>query len=95
VGIKTTALLFGEGTKPMLALFFSVAVALIGVAASLAGAGIWAGISLLAFAAHLGWQVYRFRTGDPDLALRLFKSNRDAGLILFAGFLLESAMNAT
>jgi 4-hydroxybenzoate polyprenyltransferase len=95
VGIKSTALLFGERTKPMLALFFSVAVALIGVAAALAGAGFWAGLGLFAFAAHLGWQVYRFRTGDAELALRLFKWNRDAGLVLFAGFLLDSAVSAT
>jgi hypothetical protein len=28
---------------------------------------------------------------DPALCLRLFKSNRDAGLILFAGLLLDAA----
>ena len=32
IGIKSTALLFGERTKPMLALFYALAVVLIGVA---------------------------------------------------------------
>jgi 4-hydroxybenzoate polyprenyltransferase len=88
VGIKSTALLFGERTKPMLALFFSLSLILLAIAGALAGAGLWFAIGIAAFAAHLGWQVYRFRTGDPDLALMLFKSNRDAGLILFAGIVL-------
>jgi 4-hydroxybenzoate polyprenyltransferase len=37
-----------------------------------------------AFAAHLMIQARRLRIDDPAGALRLFKSNRDAGLILFA-----------
>ena len=35
------------------------------------------------------WQISRFDIGDPDLCLRLFKSNRDAGLILFAAMVLD------
>ena len=45
------------------------------------------------FALHLGWQVLNLRgggaAGGVD-ALTLFRSNRDAGLILFAGFLLAA-----
>src|SRR5487761_443802 len=37
IGIKSTALLFGPRTKPMLALFYSVAVVLIGAAGFFAG----------------------------------------------------------
>ncbi|MGZ9103729.1 MAG: 4-hydroxybenzoate octaprenyltransferase, partial [Rhodoplanes sp.] len=39
VGVKSTALLFGERTKPMLALFYGAAVALIAWAGWLAGGG--------------------------------------------------------
>jgi 4-hydroxybenzoate polyprenyltransferase len=39
----------------------------------------------VAFAAHLCWQIARVDIRDPALCLALFKSNRDAGLILFAG----------
>ncbi len=40
IGIKSTAILFSQNTKPMLAAFFSLAVLLIGhVAGWLAGAG--------------------------------------------------------
>ncbi len=37
------------------------------------------------FALHLSWQASRVQIDDPALALKLFKSNREAGLILFAG----------
>jgi 4-hydroxybenzoate polyprenyltransferase len=92
IGIKSTALLFGERTKPMLVMFYAIAVVLIGAAGALAGGGLWFWLGLLAFAAHLGWQVVRLDTADPDNCLRVFKSNRDAGLILFAGLLLDAAL---
>jgi 4-hydroxybenzoate polyprenyltransferase len=89
IGIKSTAILFGENTKPILAVFYTLAVALMAVAGWGAGAGIVFSLGLFAFAAQLSWQISRFRTGDPDLCLRLFKSNRDAGLILFAAMVLD------
>jgi 4-hydroxybenzoate polyprenyltransferase len=87
IGIKSTALLFGERTKPMLSTFFATAVLLIGCAVYLIGAAPIFWLALAAFAAHLAWQVHRLDIGDPELCLALFKSNRDAGLILFAGLL--------
>jgi len=91
VGVKSTALLFGERTKPMLALFYGLAVALIGAAGWTAGAGPVYAVGLAAFAAHLAWQIARLDIADPDLCLVVFKSDRDAGLILFAGMVLDCA----
>jgi 4-hydroxybenzoate polyprenyltransferase len=91
IGIGSTAILFGERTKSMLILFYSLAVTLIGIAGYLAGAGLLFAIALLAFAAQLGWQVAKLDMSDPALCLRLFKSNRDAGLILFAGMIADAA----
>ena len=92
IGIKSTAILFGEKTKSMLAVFFAAAVALIGLAGFLANAGLWFALGLAAFAAHLTWQVRSLDISDPALCLKLFKSNRDAGLILFAGMILDAAL---
>jgi 4-hydroxybenzoate polyprenyltransferase len=92
IGIKSTAILFDARTKPMLALFFALAVVLIGLAGWLAGAGLIFALGLAAFAGHLAWQVKRLDIADPALCLRLFKSNRDAGLILFAGMILDAAL---
>ena len=92
IGIKSTALLFGPRTKPMLALFYTVAVILIGAAGFAVGGGIVFGIGLLAFAAHLTWQIVRLDIADPDNCLAIFKSDRYAGLILFAGLVLDAAL---
>jgi 4-hydroxybenzoate polyprenyltransferase len=94
IGIKSTALLFGARTKPALVVFYGLALVLIGVALMLAGAGFPAWIGLAAFAVHLVWQVRRLQIGDPALCLRVFKSNRDAGLLLFAGLLVDAVIRA-
>jgi 4-hydroxybenzoate polyprenyltransferase len=92
IGIKSTARLFGERTHQALVVFYGLAAVLIGVALALAGCRLAAWIGLFAFAVHLAWQVKRLRIGDPALCLKLFKSNRDAGLLLFAGLLADAVM---
>ena len=92
IGIKSTALLFHESTRPMLAVFYAGAVLLIGAAGLMAGGGAIFGLGMIAFAVHLGWQVMRLDIDDPAHCLMLFKSNRDAGLILFGAMLLDAAI---
>jgi 4-hydroxybenzoate polyprenyltransferase len=94
VGVKSTARLFGRRTRPILAGFYALAVVLLAAAGLTAGAGPVAALGLAAFAAHLAWQVARLDIDDADLCLRLFKSNRDAGLILLAGLLADAALRA-
>ncbi len=92
IGIKSTAILFRENTRPMLAAFYAGAVVLIGIAGFMAG-GRWIFlVGLAAFAAHLSWQVVRLDIDDPAHCLKLFKANRDAGLILFAAMLAQAIL---
>jgi 4-hydroxybenzoate polyprenyltransferase len=95
IGIKSTALLFGARTRSALIVFYGLAVVLIGAALMLAGAHVFAWIGLAAFAAHLVWQIRRLEIGDPALCLRIFKSNRDAGVLLFAGLLVDAVLRAS
>jgi 4-hydroxybenzoate polyprenyltransferase len=95
IGIKSTALLFGARTRPALLAFYGLAVVLIGVTLALAGARWPAWLGLTAFAAHLFWQIVRLRIDDAALCLRLFKSNRDAGLLLFAGLIADALIRAS
>ena len=90
IGIKSTALLFQENTRPMLASFYAVAVVLIGFAGYLAGGRLIFLIGLAAFGAHLAWQVTRLDIDDAAHCLKQFKSNRDAGLILFGAMLFDA-----
>ena len=92
VGLKSTALLFAENTKPMLALFSTAAAVLIGLAGYFAHAGFVFALGLAAFAAHLAWQIARIEIGNPDSCLRMFRANRDAGLILFVATVLDAVV---
>ncbi len=94
IGVKSTALLFGPWTRVALALFYCLAVVLIAGALWTAGAGSLSLAGLAAFAAHLVWQVASIDINDPALCQRLFWSNRDAGLLLFAGLLLDAVHRA-
>jgi 4-hydroxybenzoate polyprenyltransferase len=92
IGIKSTALLFGERTPQMLATFYTGAVALIAAAGLMAGGGLIFAAGLIGFAVHLAWQISRLDIDDPAYCLVLFKSNRDAGLILFGAMLIDAAV---
>jgi 4-hydroxybenzoate polyprenyltransferase len=89
IGVKSTARLFGERTKPWLRLFLVLSVALLALAALLALVPVHASVPRLllvlagvwAFGWHLAWQLARLDTEDPAICLRLFRANRDAGLI--------------
>jgi 4-hydroxybenzoate polyprenyltransferase len=87
IGVHSTARLFGTWTRVWLMFFYATAVLLIGLAGAAAGAGPVFVIGCILFGAHLGWQIDRLDINDPDLCLRLFKSNRDAGFILFAALI--------
>jgi 4-hydroxybenzoate polyprenyltransferase len=90
IGVKSTARLFGARTRLALMICYGLAVVLIGLAGAAAGAGAIFVMGLILFGAHLGWQIERIDIDDPDLCLRLFKSNRDAGLILFAALVADA-----
>ena len=92
IGVKSTARLFGARTREALMIFYGLAVVLIAAALWRGGVHWPAWLGLAAFAVHLGWQIRRLEISDPALCLRLFKSNRDAGLLLFAGLLVDALM---
>lgn len=90
IGIKSTALLFGKNTPVMLTVFYTLAVVLIGLAGLMAGGGIIFVLGVLAFGAHLAWQIVTVDIDDPAHCLKLFRANRDAGLILFGAMLIDA-----
>lgn len=90
IGVKSSARRLASAVQPGVAVFFGLAVllaALTGLSANL-GPPFW--IGLIAYAAHLARQVIRLDRNDGALALKLFKSNREAGLILLAAIALGS-----
>ncbi len=84
-GVKSSARRLGGAVRTGVGVFYAAAVLLALIAVAAAGLGPLAYVGVAAFALHLGWQVRRLRPADPATALRLFKSNAAAGLILAAG----------
>jgi 4-hydroxybenzoate polyprenyltransferase len=94
IGVKSTARLFGEDSRKWLRFFLTVTIVLFGLAVLLAASersvlslviaigGPWA------LGWHLTWQLSRFDPEDNDGLLRLFRSNRNAGLIPLPFFAL-------
>ncbi len=88
IGVKSTARLFGDQTETWLRGFLVAAVVLMSLAIiyalapladplkmSLALAGAWA------LGLHMNWQLGKLDIDDTEKCLRLFRSNRDAGLL--------------
>ena len=89
IGVKSTAVHFGENTKGWLGGFFALALISIDAALWLAGASFIAHMGVVFAALHAGWQIKRFETNNSALCLRLFKSNRDFGLIIATFLFLD------
>lgn len=87
IGVKSTARLFGKNTRVWLRWFMVATVGLMGAAVITATiersilsvlvalGGPWA------LGWHLTWQLTKFNSDDNVGLLRIFRSNRDAGLI--------------
>ncbi len=90
VGIGSTARAYGANVPRFVALCYLGAIWLIFGAIIISHSTGWFTLlGLLAFALHLVWQVRAIKVDDPHLALKLFRSNRLAGLLLFAGFFVQ------
>ena len=86
-GIKSSARRLGPQVRRGVAVFYTLASVL---AVSLTVGSPWSLLLALGFAAHLAWQVRRLRPDNARLALKLFNSNREAGLLLFAALALTA-----
>lgn len=90
IGVKSTALKFGASSVYWISGFFILALILIEASLWLAQAGLFAHMGVAAAALHAAWQISRLDIDDPQRCLRLFLANRDFGLILFLGLLLDT-----
>ncbi|RZJ05271.1 MAG: 4-hydroxybenzoate octaprenyltransferase [Brevundimonas sp.] len=90
VGVKSSARRLGADVGKGVGGFYAAAAVLAGLAGWTAGLGPLFWLGLAGYALHLALQVRRLRREDGALALKLFKSNREAGLILLSAIILGS-----
>ena len=88
VGVRSTARLFAERTRPFLALCYAGTVAALGCAGWLAGFSAFFYPALLLPAFLLGRQIATLDVDDPANCLRQFRANREAGLAVALALLI-------
>ncbi|REJ63531.1 MAG: 4-hydroxybenzoate octaprenyltransferase [Proteobacteria bacterium] len=98
IGVKSTARLFADQTPTWLFAFSILSAILLGIATYLACAErevfstLIAMLAMPAFWMHLRWQMKRFDANDPIRLMLLFRSNRDAGLIVVLFFAIAAML---
>lgn len=91
IGVRSTARLFGENTRPWLVGLYGVTVVLIAISYALSGVGIVAYLGLAVAAGMLAWQIVTIDIDDAGQCLALFKFNNIVGLIIFLGLVAALA----
>ncbi|MEZ5895203.1 MAG: 4-hydroxybenzoate octaprenyltransferase [Parvularculaceae bacterium] len=88
IGVKSSARRLGRNSKPAIAAFYAITIALFAAIGVMEKFPWTYFVALCAPAAHFFWQVRTTDIDDSARCLRIFKSNRDAGLLLLAALLL-------
>ncbi|MFK7874771.1 MAG: 4-hydroxybenzoate octaprenyltransferase [Paracoccaceae bacterium] len=95
IGIKSTARLFGDNTATWLRRFLVATTALMGLAVIYALLPVGSVLALVvaltgpwAMGWHMAWQLRHLDVDNNPILIRLFRSNRDAGLIPLLFFAL-------
>ena len=86
IGVRSSALRLGARVKTGVAVFYVAALALWAGAFWLVRPDPLALVALLPLAGHFAWQVASLDPADGASALHRFRSNRFAGLLMFAAF---------
>lgn len=87
VGVKSTALKFGDKTSIWLAFFYFGCFSLLLAAGWLSNMSIGFYIGMIFAGAHLIYQLIKLDIDDRELCLKLFKSNHYYGMIVFISIL--------
>jgi 4-hydroxybenzoate polyprenyltransferase len=90
-GVKSSARRLGPAAPRAVLGFYLISLLLLVAAGVVATLGPAFYLLLAVYAAHLVWQSRRVQVDDGALALRLFKSNTLAGLVLFAAIACGAA----
>jgi 4-hydroxybenzoate polyprenyltransferase len=94
IGVRSTARLFGASARPALTVLFGLANLFFVGSFVLAGVGWLAYAGLVAGIAHMTWQLRTLDPDDPRNCLARFRANRDYGLVILAGLVLDGLVTA-
>ncbi len=88
VGIKSTARLFGKNVKKAVQVFYIISFMFLMTTLFLTQASWWAYLLMLLTVFYFARQVQDIDINNPQIALDIFKSNRDLGILIFLVFIV-------
>jgi 4-hydroxybenzoate polyprenyltransferase len=93
LGLKSTAIRFGDATIDYVGALYAGAIVLWALAGAVAGTHLVYFTAVALIALQLAWQVTTLDTQDAGNCLRRFRSNRDVGLALFLGLVADMVVS--
>ncbi len=93
IGLKSTAITFGDNSPTWIGGFYAAAVTLWLISGFMAGAHLIFVTAVVLVSLQLSWQVVTLDVNDPLNCLRRFRSNRDVGIALFLGLVTDMALS--
>ena len=90
IGVKSTAIRFGDATIYWLVFFFVMALVLIDASLWFLSAPLPAHVGVAGAAMHAAWQISRFDANNTNMCLKLFRANRMFGVFILLGLLIGS-----
>ena len=94
LGVRSTAILFGDADRLLIGLIQSLMLLALYLAGREAGLGGWYDAGLVAAACYMLYQQVLIHGREPDLCFRAFLSNNGLGAMIFAGILLDYTFTA-
>ncbi|MBP3934410.1 MAG: 4-hydroxybenzoate octaprenyltransferase [Pseudomonas sp.] len=92
IGVKSTAILFGDADRVIILSLQGLALGCLLLAGSHFELGGWFHLGLLAAAGCFVWEFWYTRDRDPQRCFKAFLHNHWAGLAIFVGIVLDYAL---
>ena len=92
IGVKSTAILFGDADRLIIASLQGLALLCLLLAGARFELGIWFHAGLLVAAACFAWEYHKTRNRKPMACFNAFLHNHWAGLAIFVGIVLDYAL---
>jgi len=89
IGVKSTAILFGDADRLIVGLLQGLVVLCLVLVGSRFELGVFYHLGLLAMLLSFAWQHWLIRAREPQACLAAFLSNHWSGLLVFAGLVLD------
>jgi 4-hydroxybenzoate polyprenyltransferase len=89
IGIKSTAILFGEADRHIIAVMQAMTLLALWLAGEEVGLGAWYRAGLAAAALFFGYQLWLIRRREPEACFRAFNNNQFVGMVVFVGIALD------